>query len=74
MGKKLVGFESKWQKNVPGPGNYDYLSLTNERSQKMVSKYKTTQSNKFGRSERPSLALNTLSPGPGKRRKLTYVR
>lgn len=48
MGKKLVGGESKWQKKVPGPGNYEYPSLTDQNSQKSISKYLSAQSNKFG--------------------------
>ena len=67
MAKKLPGGESKWQKNVPGPGNYEYMSLTNQNSQKSISKYISAQSNKFGKSKRPSLAHKSIAPGPGQR-------
>ena len=74
MGKKLHVPENKWLKNVPGPGNYSFMELTNERSLKMVSKYKSAQSSKIGTSLRPSLAKKSISPGPGQRNHVFYFR
>ena len=65
MAKKISGGENKWLRQVPGPGNYSYLELTNERSKKIVSKHGSAPSMKFSKSQRPALAKSTNSPGPG---------
>lgn len=66
--KKIEPAENKWLKKVPGPGNYSYLELTNERNKKIISKYSSAASAKFGNSERGSLASKSIAPGPGQRK------
>jgi hypothetical protein len=58
--------ENKWIKQVPGPGKYPTYEITSKNNYKSISKYLSTPTSIFGKQKRSNLALNTISPGPGK--------
>ena len=66
LGKRFEIDTEKWAREVPGPGNYARLDLTNSKNQKNVSKYLTAPASKFSLDTRKSLANRTFAPGPGK--------
>lgn len=60
---------------TPGPGTCKYFLKADEDDKKLAmnktgsyfnSRFKNNISSVFGRSERPSLAGRSISPGPGK--------
>ena len=65
MAKKLEFDTEKWIKQVPGPGNYQRLDLTNNKNEKRISKYLSAPTSKFSLDQRKGLANKTLAPGPG---------
>ena len=65
MGKKLEYDAEKWIKQVPGPGNYERLDLTNNKNEKRISKYISAPASKFSLDQRKGLANRTFAPGPG---------
>lgn len=44
MAQRLDNNDNKWIKQVPGPGNYPVLELTNNRNKKTISKYLSAHS------------------------------
>ena len=65
MAKRLEYDAEKWIKQVPGPGNYEKLDLTNNKNEKRISKYLSAPASKFSLDQRKGLANKTLVPGPG---------
>ena len=65
ISKRLDIDTDKWAREVPGPGMYDRLDLTNNKNQKLISKYRSAQACKFSLDERKGLANKTVAPGPG---------
>lgn len=51
--------------NLPGPGHYEPKPSLNDKGEYFVSKFQSSSSRKFGRSQRVLMKTESNFPGPG---------